>query len=279
LAGAVAAAGRGVVAVNGRQRIPSSGVHWRSGVVVTADHSLKRDDEITVTLPDNREVEAELAGRDPGSDLAVLKLKDGGTAAAYFADTTALQPGNLVFAIGRRGQNGVSASMGVISAVSGAWRTWRGGQIENFVRPDVNLYPGMSGGPLVDTSGAVLGINTSALTRGVGVTIPNATVNRVCDELLKRGKISRGYLGVGLHPVELPGRGGGLIVLSVEPNGGAAKAGIFVGDVLVKINGEAVRDTDDVQKHLGGESVGKPLAVEIFRGGNTVVLDVVPGER
>jgi S1-C subfamily serine protease len=279
LAGAVAAAGRGVVAVNGRQRIPSSGVHWRTGVVVTADHSLKRDDEITVTLPDNREVAAELAGRDPGSDLAVLKITGSGTSSAYFADPTALQPGNLVFAIGRRGQNGLSASMGVISAVSGAWRTWRGGQIENFVRPDVNLYPGMSGGPLVDTSGAILGINTSALTRGIGVTIPNATVNRVCDELLQRGKISRGYLGVGLHPVQLPGQGAGLIVLSVEPNGGAAKAGVFVGDVLVKINGEAVRDTDDVQKHLGGESVGKALAVEIFRGGNTVMLQIVPGER
>jgi S1-C subfamily serine protease len=280
LAGAVAASGRAVAAIHARQRIPSSGVHWRAGVIVTADHTLKREDEITVTLPDGRDVSAELAGRDPGTDLAVLRVVGDVATTAYFADPGALQPGNLVFAIGRRGQNGLSASMGVISAVSGAWRTWRGGQVDQFVRADVTLYPGMSGGPLVDTQGAVLGINTSALTRGVGVTIPVATVNRVCDELLKSGKIVRGYLGVGLHQVELPGVGAGLIVLSVEPNGAAAKAGVFVGDVLLTIGGTKVRDTDDVQAHLsGGESVGKPLAVTLVRGGAQVELQVVPGER
>jgi S1-C subfamily serine protease len=279
LAGAVAASGRSVAAVHARQRIPSSGVHWRAGVIVTADHTLKREDEITVTLPDGRDVDAELAGRDPGTDLAVLRVTGESATAAYFADPGALQPGNLVFAIGRRGQNGLSASMGVISAVSGAWRTWRGGSVDQFVRPDVNLYPGMSGGPLVDTQGAVLGINTSGLTRGVGVTIPVATVNRVCDELLQRGKVARGYLGVGLHQVELPGSGAGLIVLSVEPNGPAAKSGVFVGDVVLEIDGEKVRDTDDVQSHLAGESVGKPLSVALIRGGARVELRVVPGER
>jgi S1-C subfamily serine protease len=279
LAGAVAASGRAVVAIHARQRIPSSGVHWRAGVIVTADHTLKREDEISVTLPDGRDVSAEVAGRDPGSDLAVLKIAGDAASSAYFGDSGALQPGNLVFAIGRRGQNGLSASMGVISAVSGAWRTWRGGQVDQFVRPDVNLYPGMSGGPLVNTEGAILGINTSGLTRGVGVTIPVLTVNRVCDELLKRGKIARGYLGVGLHSVALPGHGAGLIVLSVEANGAAAKAGVFVGDVLIAIRGEAVRDTDDVQTHLAGESIGKALPVTVIRGGAKVELQIVPGER
>jgi serine protease Do len=132
---------------------------------------------------------------------------------------------------------------------------------------------------LVDASGAILGVNTSALTRGVGVTVPNSTVNRVCEELLKRGKVSRGFLGVGLHPVELPGHGAGLIVLSVDPNGSAAKGGVFVGDVIIKMNGEAVSDTDDVQAHLGSESVGKPLPVSVFRGGSFVELQVTPGEK
>ena len=275
---AVAAAGESVVAVNGRQRIPSSGVLWRPGIVVTAEHSLKRDDEITVTLPDNREVAAALAGRDPGTDLAVLKIEDA-VFRANFANATALLPGNLVFALGRRGQNGLSASMGVVSAVSGPWRTWRGGPIERFVRPDVNLYPGMSGGALIDSSGGILGINTSALTRGTGVTVPAETVDRVCDELLKRGKIARGYFGVGLHPVDLPQFGGGVIVLSVEPSGAAAKAGILVGDVFIRIGATPVRNTDEVQAHLTGETVGQPLTVTLVRGGAAMDLQVVPGER
>ena len=157
-----------------------------------------------------------------------------------------------MLALGRRGANGVSASFGVISAVSGPWRTWRGGQIERFIRPDVNIYPGFSGGALVDAEGGVIGLNTSGLTRGVGVTVPASAVSRVTDELLSRGHVRRGFLGVGLHPVQLPDGGRGLIVLSLEPGGPAHKAGVFVGDVLLTLDGEAVDDTDAVQSHLGG---------------------------
>ena len=279
LADAVAAAGRSVVAIHARHRIPSSGVLWRPGILVTADHTLRRSEEITVTLPDNREATATLAGRDPGSDLAVLKIDAPGVDAAKTAPAASLKTGHLVLAIGRRGANGVSASLGVIGALSGPWRTWRGGQIEQFIRPDVSLYPGFSGGPLVNTEGEVLGINTSALTRGMGVTVPASTVNRVADELLKRGHIARGYLGVGLHPVQLPDSHTGLIVLSVAPGGPAAKAGIFVGDVLVSIEGKTISDTDDVQTHLGSESIGKALKATIIRGGQTIEVAITPEER
>lgn len=277
LADAVAQAGSAVVAINARHRIPSSGVIWRAGVVVTAEHTLKRDEEITITLPDNRTVPATLAGRDPGSDLAVLNIDLPGAPAANIADAASLQVGNMVLALGRRGENGVSASLGVISALSGAWRTWRGGHLDRFIRPDVSLYPGFSGGPLADIHGRIVGINTSALTRNAGVTVPATTVERVATELLANGHIARGYLGVGLHPVQLQEGRSGLIVLSVEPGGPAGSAGVLIGDVLTALNGQAVRDTDDVQTHLG--SVGQSLQASISRGGAPIELAIVTGER
>jgi S1-C subfamily serine protease len=269
-----------VVAVHGRPHIPSSGILWDAGVVVTSDHTLKRDEEITVTLPDGRGLPATLAGRDGGTDLAVLRIETrSDTSAAKTADEASLKAGNLVLALGRRGENGVSASLGVISAIGGAWRTWRGGQIERFIRPDLNIYPGFSGGALVDVEGRVIGLNTSGLTRGAGVTIPASTVSRVIGDLLTRGHVRRGYLGVGLHPVQLPDGRAGLIILSIEPNGPAAQAGVFLGDVLLTLAGKPVRDTDDVQEHLGADRVGKPVTAELVRGGAALKLDLVPGER
>ncbi len=272
-----------VVAVHGRPHIPSSGILWNAGVVVTSDHTLKRDEEITITLPEGRTVPAKLAGRDGGTDLAVLRIQgnEAGSdaSAAKTADEASLRAGNLVLALGRRGENGVSASLGVISAVGGPWRTWRGGHVERFIRPDLNIYPGFSGGALVDVEGRVIGLNTSGLTRGAGVTIPASTVSRVIGDLLTRGHVSRGYLGVGLHPVQLPDGREGLIILSIEPKGPAAQAGVFVGDVLLTLEGKPVKDTDDVQAHLGADSVGKPVTAELVRGGSALKLDLVPCER
>ncbi len=275
---AVELAGRSVVAVNARHRTPSSGIVWRPGVVVTAEHTLKRDEEITVTFADNRTVAATLAGRDAGSDLAVLKVDTGDISAAGAASAASLQVGNMALALGRRGENGIAASLGVVSALSGPWRTWRGGHLDRFIRPDVSLYPGFSGGPLIDIHGRIVGINTSALTRHAGVTIPASTVERVTDELLRKGRIARGYLGVGLHPVQIPG-GAGLIVLSIEPNGPAANAGILIGDVLTALDGKPVGDTDGVQAHLGPDRVGQSLRASISRGGAAMELDIVAGER
>ncbi len=279
LADAVARGGTVVVAVHARERMASSGVLWRPGVVVTADHTIKREEEITITLPDNRNVPAILAGRDPGSDIAVLKVDAAGASAAISAPHSSLQAGSMALALGRRGENGIAASLGVVSAVSGPWRTWRGGQIECFIRPDVNMYPGLSGGPLIDVEGRVLGINTPALTRNLPVTIPAATINRVTDELLAKGHIARGYLGVGLHPVQFPDGRGGLIILSVEREGPAGLAGILIGDVLLTLDGKPVADTEDVQGHLAGDSVGKAMKASLLRGGQALDLTITPGER
>ena len=279
LAGAVERAGRVVVAVNARPRFGSSGVLWRPGIVVTAEHAIRRRDEIGITLPDGRTTSATLAGRDAGTDLAVLKLAENGAPIATFGSAETLKPGQVVLAIGRSPDSGVNATMGIMSAVGGPWRSWRGGKIDRYLRLDLTLYPGSSGGAVVDTAGRVLGISTSALSRIAGLAVPVATVNRVVDELLRSGHVSRGYLGRGLHPVALPDGNTGLIVLSSEPDGPAARAGVLIGDILVALAGQPVRDTDDIQTALDSESVGKPIVARIVRGGQVIEVNITVGER
>ena len=289
LAGAVERAGRAVVAVHARRRIPASGVHWRPGVVVATNHTIRRDEDITVTLGDGSTVPVTLAGRDPGTDLAVLRLGDAGSNAptATAADASALAVGQVVLAVGRPGES-VTASLGIVSALGGEWRTWQGGRIDRLVRLDLAIYDGFSGGPLVDAAGRVLGINTSGLARGAPVTIPAATVDRVTDQLLEKGHVTRGYLGVGMQPVRLPAAlrqqlavagESALLVVSLEPEGPADKAGVLLGDILVALDGTAVSEPGDVLALLGPERVGARVTAQIVRGGQRVELPVTVGER
>jgi len=288
LAGAVERAGRVVVAVNARERIPSSGVHWRQNVIVTAAHTVKRREEITITLQDGRTVPATLVGHDSGTDLAVLRFQGVEMPTAEMGDASRLKVGHLVLAIGHSGESGLSASLGVISALGGAWRTWRGGQVDQFVRPDLTFYPGFSGGPLIDVQGRLLGINTSGLSRSIGVTLPASTVNRVIDALLAKGHVARGFLGLSMYPVRLPDAlkskwnlpgHGGVIILNIEPGGPADRAGLLIGDVLVALDGKPVGDTHDVQALLGPESVGKVVTASLIRGGAPAELAITVGER
>jgi S1-C subfamily serine protease len=288
LAAAIERTGGAVVAVNARRRVPSSGVHWRAGVIVTAAHSIRRDEEITVTLPDGRNVAATLAGRDSSTDLAVLKIEEAGLPIMETADAATLKVGELVLAVGRAGERGASASLCVVGALGDAWRTWRGGEIEKFVRLDIALYPGFSGGPLVNSDGHVVGINSSGLSRSLAVTIPAATVNRVVTQLLEKGRIGRGYLGVALMPVrvsdaltsklELTSHSG-LIVINVEPEGPADKAGLLLGDVVIAFDGVSVGEMEDVQAALGAESVGRAVKARLIRGGQLLELEITVGER
>jgi len=278
LAAAVEQAGRSVVAVHARPRFSSSGAFWRPGVIVTAQHTIRREEEITVTLPDGSNAPATLAGSDPGTDLAVLKVENAGPAPAARA-TAPPVPGNLALTIGRSEDSGVNATMGIVSAVSGSWRTWRGGRLDHYIRLDLTLYPGSSGGLVISTAGETIGIATSALSRIAGVAIPAATIDRVADEILARGRVSRGYLGVGLQPVELPDHHKGLIVLSLAPDGPAAKAGVLIGDILVSLGGSPVADTDDIQGVLESHPVGQEVEAGILRGGASRNLTVTVGER
>jgi S1-C subfamily serine protease len=280
-------AGRSVVAVNARWRNSSSGVIWRKDVLVTADHTIRREEEIRVTLPDGRNVVAELAGRDPGTDLAVLKAETGDAPIARPTAPDSVKTGNLALAIGRAEQTGVNAAMGVVSNASGPWHTWRGGKLDRFLRLDIGLYPGASGAAVVDVEGKLIGIATAGLSRTSLLAIPAATIDRVTDELLRQGHVAHGYIGVGLQPVPLPehlrtkvkSAKAGLIVLSAESGGPAGQAGVVIGDVLIALDGTPVAGTDDVQEFLSGDRVGKTLMASILRGGELIERAITVGER
>ena len=278
LADVVGKVGKSVVAVDGRPRYGSSGVFWRPGIIVTAEHTIRRDEEITIALPDGATTSATVAGSDPGTDLAILKV-DGHAGDSPTVAAGDPAPGNLALSIGRSPDSGVNATMGIVSAVSGSWRTWRGGRLDRYIRLDLTMYPASSGGVVVNTKGEAIGIATSALSRIAGLAIPASTVNRVVDEILSRGHVARGYLGVGLQPVELPDHHKGLIVLSLEAEGPADKAGVLIGDVVVSLGGTAVGDTDDIQSVLEGHAVGQKIEAGVVRGGAAVTVGIVVGER
>lgn len=287
LADAVERAGRFVVAVHGRGRLPSSGVRWRPGVIVTANHTLERDDEIGIATGRAEPVDAQLVGRDPGTDLAVLKTSDAAGDSAEFADIATLRVGHIVLALGAGG-DGIYANLGILSALGPGWTTWRGGQVERFIRADLDLPGGFSGGPLIDSAGKIVGINTSALSRRFDLTLGNATVNRVLDQLLSKGHVTRGYLGLGMQPVRLPEslvRGlqlktdTGIIVVSVEPDQAADRAGMMIGDVLVALGDAPVEDPEDVLAQLGPDRVGKPLRAHVIRANRPTNVDIIVGER
>jgi len=289
LSDAVATAARSVVTVHGGRRVGASGVVWRPGIVVTADHALEQDDEIGVSLPDGAHARAKLAGRDPSTDLAILKIDSTTVPVAERAPADGLRIGHFVIAIARPGGGGgPAASMGVMSALSDSWTTWRGGRVDRFIRADLTLYPGFSGGPLVDASGRLVGVNTSGLTRHWSVALPPSTVDRVADALLTKGRIAHGYLGVGLQPVRVPEsiaralqltRTGGAIVVAVEPGSPADKGGVLIGDVVIGIDGAAVTDVEDIHGLLGPEKVGSAASLRVIRAGTMAQVAVTVGER
>ncbi len=288
LADIVEQAGSSVVAVNGGTRVSPSGIHWRQGIIVTSDESLQRYDEINVTLSDGRTVAATHLGHDSSTDIAVFKIADAEFPVAKVGDATTLKVGHLVLGLARSNEGDLRAALGAVSVVRGAWRSMNGGNIDQFIRPDITLYSGFAGGPLVDAAGYVVGMNTSG-RRGIALTIPAATVNRVVDQLVSKGHISRGYLGVGMQPVRLPKNlqttlnltaATGVIVVNVEPAGPADNAGVLLGDVLVTIDRTIVSDTGDVLAILNsGDRIGKTVLVQIVRGGVLVELAIAIGEK
>jgi S1-C subfamily serine protease len=286
LAAMVERAGQSVVGVEGRRRFPASGVAFSDdGWVVTANHVLRRDEELSVILPDGRSMPARLAGRDPGTDLALLKVEETGLKAAAWEKEDGVRVGHLVAAVGRPGPD-VQATLGMVSALGGSWRTPAGGSVDRYLQSDVVMYPGFSGGPLVGAEGRVIGLNSSALVRGVSIALPGITVRRVVESLKAHGRVRRGYLGVGTQPARLPaasaeklGQTTGLLVMSVEPGSPAEKAGLVLGDTLLVLQDQTLQDMDDLLHFLTGDVIGRSAPLRILRGGQVQDLTITIGER
>lgn len=285
LADAVQTAGAALVTVDARPRFPASGVLTAPGLVLTASHVVQ-EDEIKVTLPDGAELSAELLGRDPHSDLALLKLSTTKGAAAQ--TNTDPKVGQLALALGRPTSEGVQASLGIVSAIGGPLRSHHGGLLESYLRTDAIPYPGFSGGALVDAEGRVLGINTSGLGMGASLTIPAKLAWQIAKTIEEHGGVKRGYLGVRSQLVELNDEARlslkreqhtALLVMNVEKDSPSSAAGLIVGDLIAGFAGQPVADHDDLLLQLNSGVVGKAVELEVLRGGVPQLVKVTIGEH
>jgi len=287
LAEAVAIAGKSTVLVNGRHRLPASGIAYAKDLVLTADHVVERDEDISIMVAEGETIQASIAGRDPGYDLALLRLSNPVLTPAEKSQQES-RVGQLVVALGRPSPDGIEASLGIVSALGGPARTGRGGSLERYLRTDAIPFPGFSGGPLIDAEGKVLGINTSGLAHGAAITIPAFLAWAAAENLSKYGYVKRGYLGIRSQQVELSAelnktlgreQNMGLLLVSVEKGSPAEAGGLMVGDILVAINSQPVADHDELMVHLSGDTVGKPISVQVLRGGQLIEKTLTVGER
>ncbi len=285
LADAADSAAQSTVVVSARRRLPATGIAWSETAIVTANHVVERDDDVSITLPSGDELQATVAGRDPGSDIAVLKVEGGLSPASFAAEGTA-RVGQLVLAVGRVSNAGHQASLGVVSAIGGKWRTFRGQPVKGYIRTDTTMFPGFSGGPLVAADGSVLGMNSSMLGRGGGLTIPAHALTPIVEALLAGGKVKRAYLGISTQRVELSAafaaaseQESGLLVSGIEPASPADTGGVLVGDILVGLAGATIEGTEDLQDELGPERVGVAVQAKVLRGGAPVEVTITIGER
>lgn len=286
LASTVASHSQSVVRLESRRRMPASGFVWSAdGLIVTAHHVVHREENITVGLPNGESTTATLVGRDPTTDIAVLKAEATGLPAPTLGAPEELQVGHLVLALGRPGR-GIRASMGIASALGDNWRTPVGGTLDRYMQTDLVMYPGFSGGPLVAASGGILGLNTSGMLRGVTLTVPVSNIRRVVEAVLTHGKVRRGYLGVSAQPVRLPdahaesiGQETGLLLVAIEDESPAGQRGLLLGDILVTLTGQPIRYLDDLLGSLTGDLIGKEVPTKIIRGGQLTDITLLVGER
>jgi len=286
LVAAVESAGPSVVRVEGRRRIASSGVVWSGeGVIVASHHAVDVEEDVPVGLHDGRTVTARVVGRDPGSDLALLRAEASGLVPPRWGDAAAAKPGRVVLGLSRPGRS-IRARLAIVSAVAGEWRTPAGGRLERYLESDIALHPGFSGGLLLGADATALGVNTAGLARGASIAVAVETVRRVAEALLAHGRMRRGYLGIGTQPVALApdlrtrvGQSTALIVLSVQPDSPAAKAGLLLGDVLLRAGEEPLTHPAALLPALDAERVGRELRLQVLRAGETREVAVVVGER
>lgn len=290
LAGTVERAAASIVAVHARRGIGSSGIVWRDNLILTSSEGVRVDDGIKVLLPNGSVTTARLRGRDSGTDLAVLETETAALHPVEFAPDNALKTGQLVVAVGRTSNTGPIASFGIVSGVSGEWKTWRGGRIDPFVRLDISAYPTLSGGAALDAGGNVIGLVSTGLSRSSVFAVTRATIDRIAGKLIQQGYVSRGFLGVAVQPVALPpevrdqlAQDAGIMLVAIEPEGPAAAGRLILGDVLVAANvGGAVQSLpqpEALADLLERTPAGEIVNFRVLRAGVVQDLDVRIGER
>ena len=284
LAQIVADVGKSIVAING-QRFPCSGIYWREGLIVTSDENIKRSEGITITLPDGETTSVTLIGRDSGTDTAIFKT-EALLPVAPIDSECELAVGNLAIAVGRDSKRGLSVAHGVIGTLGNSWRSTMGGYIDRFIRLDLNFYPSLGGSALVNAAGQIIGFNTTGPRRSI-LTIPAATVERAVEQLLNKGHLHRGYLGVAMQPVILTDSlieeismetKQGLMIVNLETSSPAQQAGIILGDVLVAIEDTPIGRLRDIQAYLEPQNVGKTIQIRLIRGGKLKDVSLTVGE-
>jgi serine protease DegQ len=286
IADTIARVAPSIVRVEARGQQASSGVVFTDdGLVLTANHSVERDEAITVHTHDGRALEARLVGRDPSTDLAVLAVdRAAGLAPIAHADTGSIRVGQLAFNVARPGKT-TRATSGIVSAFGESYRTSHHGKIDHYLESDAALRPGFSGGALIDADGRLLGIVTGAIVRGTTVAIPVVTAERVLRALTREGGVRRGFLGVGSYPVRLSaavaarvGRAEGAVIVAIEPDGPAERAGLVQGDVLLAIDETPTAHPAQVAAALE-DKADSDVRVDFVRGGEAKSVTVKAGRR
>jgi S1-C subfamily serine protease len=283
----IAAAGESIVAVDGRSGHTSSGIVWRADYILTASHAI-RGEAIEVLPPSGKSVGARLVGRAHASDVALLKVEAPLQAKpAEFGDTASLAVGGLVVAIGRTRRGNIVASSGILSGLMGEWRSGRA-RIDRFIRPDLTLYPGFSGGALIDSTGRTLGMTTSGLLQRRPLAIPASTLLRIGEELIAKGHTASPYVGLVMQPVAIPEKiqktsgvtaSTGLLIVHVEASSPADSGGVLLGDILVSLDGQSFETVEDLHDVLLRRGINQKVPAVLIRGGQKVELTLTIGER
>jgi S1-C subfamily serine protease len=276
-------AGDSVVEVRARRRLPSSGVAWPGdGLLVTALHTVEEEEGIEIRTARGESFPAEIAGRDPSTGIALLRAKGASFSIPAWGDTAKLESGEVLVLVASS-SHGRRVSLVTASVVSGEWTTEQGGRIERYIETDARLFPGFSGSLLVSADGRALAFNTAGLRRRTPLAIPVETIRRVVEKLAKDGEVRRGFLGISTYPIRLPdavkSQRSGLLVLSVQPGSPAETAGLYLGDVLLAVEGRSIDSPASLLAVLGEERIGKALEARVLRTGKEEKVSIVVGVR
>jgi len=277
------AAKNAVVAIRLAHGRHITGMAWRSEIVVASEQSLPRKDDFEIVAAGGAVLTAKIAGRDPGTNIAILRLAQSIASLSIAAGEA--RTGAVALAIGADGTGGASARLGFVNLAGAEWHSSHGGLIDRRIVLDVSLARREEGGPVFDAAGACLGMSTFG-PRGQVIAIPTATIERIVPLLLKDGRIARGWLGVALQAVAVPDalresaeQSSGLMVMSVVEGGPAAQAGILAGDIILSVDGTSTHRLRNIARQFGSDSIGRKADLRLIRSGAVITVQTTIAER